>query len=167
MAAGGSAATAQDAGLMFQLGGSICALVMCRFVDRLGLRPVLLLIALAIPTTALIGYYATSSALVWIAFASGFCLLGVQFGLNAFAGMLYPTHVRSLGVGYAFGIGRFGAFGGPALGGVLIGMRTPLTELYLIAVAPLILSVIACFAMIALSEAKPSPQDGRDAALVH
>ena len=40
--AGGSAATAQNANLMFQLGGSICALVMCRFVDRMGLRPVVL-----------------------------------------------------------------------------------------------------------------------------
>ena len=32
--AGGSAATAQNANLMFQLGGSICAVLMCRFVDK-------------------------------------------------------------------------------------------------------------------------------------
>ena len=121
--AGGSAATAQNANLMFQLGGSICALAMCRFVDRLGLRPVILLILLGMPATAAIGYVATSPALVWVTFVSGFCLLGIQFGLNATAGILYPTHVRSLGVGYAFGIGRFGAFGGPALGGMLIGMN--------------------------------------------
>jgi AAHS family 4-hydroxybenzoate transporter-like MFS transporter len=124
--AGGSAATVQNANLMFQLGGSICALLMCRFVDRMGLRPVILLIVLAIPATAAIGYMATSANLIWVTFASGFCLLGIQFGLNATAGILYPSHVRSLGVGSAFGVGRFGAFGGPAIGGILIGMHLPL-----------------------------------------
>ncbi|MGP0090460.1 MAG: MFS transporter [Xanthobacteraceae bacterium] len=151
--AGGSAATAQNASLMFQLGGSICALVMCRFIDKMGLRPVILLILLAMPATAAIGYFATSPLLVWVAFAAGFCLLGVQFGLNATAGILYPTHVRSMGVGYAFGIGRFGAFGGPALGGVLIGMKLPLESLYVIAASPLAISLIACLIMIRLRAA--------------
>jgi AAHS family 4-hydroxybenzoate transporter-like MFS transporter len=150
--AGGSAATAQNANLMFQLGGSICALAMCRFVDRLGLRPVILLILLGMPATAAIGYVATSPALVWVTFISGFCLLGIQFGLNATAGILYPTHVRSLGVGYAFGIGRFGAFGGPALGGMLIGMNLPLENLYVIAAVPLLVSLIACLLMIRLHD---------------
>jgi AAHS family 4-hydroxybenzoate transporter-like MFS transporter len=119
-------------------------------VDKMGLRPVVLLILLGMPATAAIGYYATSPWLVWVAFASGFCLLGVQFGLNATAGIVYPTQVRSLGVGYAFGIGRFGAFGGPALGGVLIGMNLPLQSLYVIAATPLVVSLIACLIMIRL-----------------
>jgi AAHS family 4-hydroxybenzoate transporter-like MFS transporter len=156
--AGGSAATAQNAGLMFQLGGSVCGLVMCRFIDRMGLRPVILLILLGIPSTAAIGYLATTPWLVWIAFASGFCLLGIQFGLNATAGILYPTHVRALGVGYAFGIGRFGAFGGPALGGMLIGMNLPLEHLYLIAAAPLVISVIACIVMVFLHDTGANAQ---------
>jgi MFS transporter, AAHS family, 4-hydroxybenzoate transporter len=157
--AGGSATTAQNASLMFQLGGTICALLMCRFVDRLGLRPVIVLILLGIPATAAIGYFATSPALVWMAFASGFCLLGVQFGLNAAAGMIYPTHVRSLGVGYAFGVGRFGAFGGPALGGILIAMNLPLHQLYALAAAPLVISLIACALMIRLADvASPGRQ---------
>ena len=150
--AGGNAATAQNASLMFQLGGSVCALLMCRFVDKLGLWPVILLIVLAIPATAAIGYVATSPALIWITFASGFCLLGIQFGLNAIAGILYPTHVRSLGVGYAFGVGRFGAFGGPAIGGLLIGMKLPLENLYILAAAPLLISLIACLIMIRLTD---------------
>jgi AAHS family 4-hydroxybenzoate transporter-like MFS transporter len=64
--AGGSAATAQNASLMFQLGGTICALAMCRFVDKMGLRPVVLLILLGMPATAAIGYFATSPLLVWV-----------------------------------------------------------------------------------------------------
>jgi MFS transporter, AAHS family, 4-hydroxybenzoate transporter len=161
--AGGSAATAQNANLMFQLGGSFCALLMCRFVDKMGLRPVVVLILLGIPATAAIGYVATSPALVWVTFASGFCLLGVQFGLNATAGILYPTHVRSLGVGYAFGIGRFGAFGGPLFGGLLIGMNLPLQELYVIAALPLVISVIACLAMIRLYDTGQDAAHGKPA----
>jgi AAHS family 4-hydroxybenzoate transporter-like MFS transporter len=156
--AGGSPATAQNASLMFQLGGTICALVICRFVDRMGLRPVVLLILLGIPATAAIGYYATSPALIWITFASGFCLLGIQFGLNAISGIVYPTHVRSLGVGYAFGIGRFGAFGGPALGGMLIGMNLPLHNLYLFGAAPLLLSLVACIVMIRVIDTAETSQ---------
>jgi len=148
--AGGSPATAQNAALMFQLGGSICALLLCRLVDRMGLKPVVVLILLGFPATAAIGYVATSSWLIWVAFASGFCLLGVQFGINAIAGIMYPTHVRSLGTGYAFGIGRFGAFGGPAIGGALIAAGLPLTTLYVIAATPLIVSLIACLILIRL-----------------
>jgi hypothetical protein len=66
--------------------------------------------------------------------------------------MLYPTHVRSLGVGYAFGIGRFGAFGGPALGGMLIGMGIPLQSLYVFAAAPLVISLLVCLVMIRLAD---------------
>jgi len=163
---GGSAATAQTATFMFQLGGTICALLMCRFVDKLGLRPVIVLILFGMPATAAIGYFATSPWLVWMAFASGFCLLGIQFGLNATSGILYPTHVRSLGVGYAFGIGRFGAFGGPALGGLLIGMNLPLNQLYTIAAAPLIISLIACLVMIRFADSA-TQDSGAPAAVPH
>jgi AAHS family 4-hydroxybenzoate transporter-like MFS transporter len=158
--AGGVAATAQDASLMFQLGGSICALVMCRFVDKLGLWPVILLILLAIPATASIGYFATSPLLIWATFASGFCLLGVQFGINAVAGIIYSTHLRSLGVGYAFGIGRFGAFGGPALGGMLIGMNMPLLNLYFAAAMPLMISLVACFILIRMQSVENAASSG-------
>ena len=150
--AGGNPATAQTANAMFQLGGSICGLVMARFVDKLGLRPVVGLIILAIPATAAIGLYATSPELVLVASLAGFCLLGIQFGLNATAGMIYPTHVRSYGVGWAFGIGRFGAFGGPAIGGMLIAMNVPLGQLYLYAASPLVISLVACIVMIRLHD---------------
>ena len=162
-AAGGG--TAQNALLMFQLGGSVCGVLMCRFIDKMGLRPVILLILLGIPATGAIGYFATTPWLVWLAFASGFCLLGIQFGLNATAGILYPTHVRSLGVGYAFGIGRFGAFGGPAAGGALIGMGLPLQNLYLIAAAPLVISLVACIVMVFLHDTGAEAQEGRTEAL--
>ena len=164
--AGGNPATAQTANAMFQLGGSVCGLVMARFVDRLGLRPVIGLIVRASPATAAIGYYATRPELVLVASIAGFCLLGIQFGLNATAGMIYPTHVRSYGVGWAFGIGRFGAFGGPAIGGMLIGMNVPLGQLYLYAALPLVISLVACIMMIRLHDTANKTTPG-EVALSH
>jgi MFS transporter, AAHS family, 4-hydroxybenzoate transporter len=148
--AGGAPTLAQNASLMFTLGGSISALVFCRLIDRMGLRPIILLILCGVPATAAIGYMATSPGLIWVTFASGFCLLGSQFGLNAIAGILYPSHVRSLGVGSALGIGRLGAFVGAAIGGVLIGMHLSLQQLYMLGAAPLVISLIACFIVIRL-----------------
>ena len=165
--AGGNPATAQTANAMFQLGGSVCGLVMARFIDRMGLRPVVLLIVLAIPATAAIGYFATTPWLIWVASAAGFCLLGIQFGLNATAGMIYPTYVRSYGVGWAFGIGRFGAFGGPALGGMLIAMQVPLGQLYLYAATPLIISLLACLWMIRLHDTSRDKAPAGAAELSH
>jgi MFS transporter, AAHS family, 4-hydroxybenzoate transporter len=165
--AGGSASTAQTANALFQLGGSLCGLLMCRSVDRLGLKPVIGLIFLAIPATAAIGYFALSPWLIWAAFASGFCVLGAQFGFNALAGMLYPTHVRAYGVGWAFGIGRFGAFLGPAIGGLFISMGVSLTSLYLLAASPLVLSLIACLIMAPLSAGATADQEQRSPALAN
>jgi AAHS family 4-hydroxybenzoate transporter-like MFS transporter len=165
--AGGSPATAQTANAMFQLGGSLCGLLMCRSVDRLGLRPVALLMLLAIPATASIGYFALSPMLIWAAFAAGFCILGAQFGSNAFSGMIYPTHVRAYGVGWAFGVGRFGAFLGPALGGLFISMGVSLPTLYLLAASPMVLSTIACLIMIRLSGAASAPGELEAPVLAH
>ena len=67
--------------------------------------------------------------------------------------------MRSLGVGYAFGIGRFGAFGGPALGGMLIGMNMSLEKLYAIGAAPLVISLIACVIMIRLHDTALNSKD--------
>ena len=39
---------------------------------------------------------------------------------NALAAELYPTPIRSTGVGWALGIGRIGSILGPILGGVLL-----------------------------------------------
>ena len=50
------------------------------------------------------------------------------------------------------GVGRFGAFGGPAIGGMLIAMHLPLQQLYVLAAAPLVISLIACVIMIRFAD---------------
>jgi len=62
---------------------------------------------------------------------------------NAASGLLYPTAIRARGVGWALGIGRFGSMLGPLIGGVLIGMKLPPQQLFLLAAAPMVAGLIA------------------------
>ena len=44
-------------------------------------------------------------------------------GLIAFAPLMYPTAVRSTGVGWAMGMGRFGSFVGPLIVGAMLARQ--------------------------------------------
>src|SRR5208282_288591 len=131
---------------LIQIGGTAGGLILARPVDSKGFVPIVVLFALAVPAIAAIGYFATQSqALVLVAaFAAGFCVLGLQFGLNAASGMIYPTPVRSNGSGWAFGIGRFGSICGPILGGYLIAQHLSLQQLFLIWSIPSCIGFVAC-----------------------
>ncbi len=165
--AGGAADTAFTALFAFQISGTIGGLILTGFLDRMGLRPVLALIIIAIPVTASIGWAASNGMLVGVAALAGFCLLSIQFGLNASAGIVYPTEIRSNGVGWAFGIGRFGAILGPLLGAALLARQYPIEDLFVFVAAPLIISAIACFTLIRLHDTARPSEAAKAAGLAH
>ena len=70
----------------------------------------------------------------------GFLLQGGFTGLYAVAAKVYPTDLRSTGVGWAIGIGRFGAVVGPYIGGLLIARGVSLEANFIIYAIPLLLS---------------------------
>jgi AAHS family 4-hydroxybenzoate transporter-like MFS transporter len=51
---------------------------------------------------------------------TGFFLGGASSGLIAIAPLLYPTTIRSTGVGWAMALGRFGSFVGPLVISLLV-----------------------------------------------
>ncbi|TGQ49700.1 MFS transporter, partial [Mesorhizobium sp. M4B.F.Ca.ET.211.01.1.1] len=55
---------------------------------------------------------------------------GAQYGLYAVAGMIYPTSFRSAGVGSAISVGKIGSVSGPVIGGLLLSMHLPITQLF-------------------------------------
>ncbi len=64
-------------------------------------------------------------------------LLGVSLGagssgLIALAALLYPTPIRSTGVGWAMGIGRVGSFLGPLGAGALVAAQLPFATVFLV-----------------------------------
>jgi AAHS family 4-hydroxybenzoate transporter-like MFS transporter len=137
---------AAQAVALFQFGGAVGGWVLCRPMDKKGLMPITVLFALAVPAVALIGYLGTVSEplLMIIEFVAGFCVLGLQFGLNAVSAMIYPTSFRSNGSGWALGVGRVGAIVGPVLGGFLITVF-PVRQLYVLAAIPFLIGTVACF----------------------
>jgi AAHS family 4-hydroxybenzoate transporter-like MFS transporter len=91
-----------------------------------------------------------------IMFIAGWCVVGCQPGLNAVAGTYYPTYLRSTGIGWALGIGRFGAILGPYLGGTLMGLKWPVGRLFLAAAIP---AVAAAAVMLSLRGTMKSQLD--------
>ena len=74
-------------------------------------------------TAAIMSVFGTAagSALVLFLFGLiGFFIQGGFVGLYAIAARLYPTEIRTTGVGWAIGAGRTGAIVGPFVGGLLV-----------------------------------------------
>lgn len=109
------------AGAVFNFGAVFGIATSGLLSQRIGLRRTistfLLLTALVMATFG----HAAGSALILVSFGLiGFFIQGGFVGLYAVAARLYPTEIRTTGVGWAIGAGRTGAIVGPLLGGILV-----------------------------------------------
>ncbi|PXW24772.1 MFS transporter [Paraburkholderia caballeronis] len=123
-------ARAAQVAMMFPVGGTVGALALSRCVDRYGIAVILLLAVVGCPVAASLGMAMPLPWLFAAVFVSGVCVIGSQFALYAVAGIVYPTALRSAGVGSAIGIGKLGSVVGSMLGGVLLAMHLPLATLF-------------------------------------
>jgi MFS family permease len=88
------------AGSLIQGGGALGSLIVGRLLDRVGMISIVMAFIISMPFVVLIGAVAMPEYLLMTTvFISGMCLLGGQIGLNALAGTIYPTFVRSSGAG--------------------------------------------------------------------
>jgi MFS family permease len=55
---------------------------------------------------------------------------------------MYPTQIRSTGVGWAIGMGRVGGIIGPIVGGLLIAIGLNMTESFWVFAVPTLLAGI-------------------------
>jgi AAHS family 4-hydroxybenzoate transporter-like MFS transporter len=76
-------------------------------------------------------------------FIAGWSVPGGQPGVNALAGVYYPTDIRSTGIGWGLGIGRIGGILGPLIGGTLIAHQWSTREVFAAAALPAAISAIA------------------------
>jgi AAHS family 4-hydroxybenzoate transporter-like MFS transporter len=58
-------------------------------------------------------------------------IIGSQTGANATCGKLYPACMRTSGHGSALGLGRLGGIAAPFLGGYLLKLGLPPTQIFL------------------------------------
>jgi AAHS family 4-hydroxybenzoate transporter-like MFS transporter len=134
---------------MYQVGGTIGAIVIGRLMDRFNPYRVLGLSYLsAIAFIALIGFKYTDLTLLIVGVTGvGFCISGSQIGANALAAAFYPTSNRVTGVSWALGIGRCGAILGSLMGGALLGAGLGFSTIILLLAIPALLASISIFAM--------------------
>jgi AAHS family 4-hydroxybenzoate transporter-like MFS transporter len=135
----------------FQIAGFIGALAVTRPVDRFGFLPVPILFAAAAVIIAAMGMpNLGENTIIVLAGAAGFCVIGLQFGNIATTGQVFPTYVRSGGVGLCYGIGRIGSVAGPVIAGVLVGFGFSINSLFYLAGTLMLTGVVAGALMVPL-----------------
>lgn len=142
--AGLTLAQASFASGFFQMGGALGSLLIGILLDRWGMKTVAATFFLAAPFVASLGILSVSGyALVPFVFIAGMFVLGGQIGLNAVAGTVYPTYIRTTGAGWALGVGRIGSISGPIIGGHLIAAGFSRPVLFLLTAVPLFCCAVA------------------------
>ncbi|HKQ27605.1 MAG TPA: MFS transporter [Burkholderiales bacterium] len=148
-------ATAALSSAAIQIGGTVGALLLVPWLNRRRFFAISILFVIAVPVVASLGYVGTAStmtALLIASFFAGFCVLGIQTGINVAGAMIYPTSLRANGSGWELGIGRLGSIVGPLLGGLFVAL--PVTQLYMWSAIPFALGAVICFAIYRLNEAR-------------
>jgi len=140
------------AGAMIQVGGTVGSLVLARWFQRHQFLAIAIVFVVAVPVVASIGYAGLTSttALALATFFAGFCVLGIQTGINVVGALVYPTSLRANGSGWELGIGRVGSIVGPMLGALFAGMSVE--KLYMWSALPFAAGAVVCFLIYRLNE---------------
>jgi AAHS family 4-hydroxybenzoate transporter-like MFS transporter len=130
----------------FREAGAICAvLYLGVLIDRFGPEKALALHYAA--GVVFIGAIALASmsylVLLGAIFFAGMTIVGSQTGANAACGKLYPTRMRTSGLGWALGIGRLGGIAAPVLGGWLLSIGVPPKQIFLSACGFALVAAVA------------------------
>ena len=132
------------AGAVFNL-GAIFGIVLQGYSSQiLGLRRSIgVFLAGTAVLMVVFGYISGSTAVLVLFGLIGFAMQGGFTGLYSVAARLYPTEVRTTGVGWAIGAGRTGAIVGPVLGGILIGIGLSMSANFIVFAVPVVVAAIA------------------------
>jgi MFS transporter, AAHS family, 4-hydroxybenzoate transporter len=116
-------------------GGIFVVLYLGLAIDRIGPERTLALhYAAGAVFIAVIALVALPYAVLLImTFLAGMTIIGSQTGANGACGKLYPARMRTTGLGWALGIGRLGGIAAPVLGGYLLALGFPPTQIFLAA----------------------------------
>jgi AAHS family 4-hydroxybenzoate transporter-like MFS transporter len=134
--------------IMMQSGGILGGILAARIGDRGNLRKILVgFFLLAAVSVASIGQAENLALLMTVIFIAGFSVIGSQSVINGLAAGIYPTNIRSTGVGWALGIGRIGSIIGPVAGGIILSLKWGKSGMYLVGAIPAVFAAIAVLLM--------------------
>lgn len=132
------------AGTIFNLGAVAGIPIQGFFSIRFGLKKtitsILLITAIFLLT---FGLFKGSDLILVMLFFLGFGVQSGFVGLYAMAAGMYPTQIRSTGIGWAMGMGRLGGILGPILGGILVSLGFNMFESFAFFAIPSVLAGIS------------------------
>ncbi|MHA8091282.1 MFS transporter [Aquirufa regiilacus] len=144
--AGLSLSAAIYAGTVFNLGAIVGIPMQGYCSSRFGLKKT---IGTILIFTALVmlsfGFFVETDYVLVIFFLMGFGVQGGFVGLYAVAASMYPTYIRTTGVGWAIGAGRLGGIIGPILGGLLVAWGLDMTQSFWVFAIPSALAGLMTF----------------------
>ena len=127
--------------------GSIGAVSIMRFTDRLGPVSLAVMPILAVPLLLTIGLvHVTPDAFMAMTALIYLLLGGSHYGIQSILGIYYPTAERARGAGWAAGIGKVGSVAAPLLGTWLLMFHVSQSPFVVLAVFPALLAA-AVFAI--------------------
>jgi AAHS family 4-hydroxybenzoate transporter-like MFS transporter len=127
--------------------GSIGAVSLMRFTDRLGPASLAVMPLLSIPLLLAIGLMHVTPDVFMAMMALVYLLLGgSHYGIQSILGVYYPTAERARGAGWAASIGKVGSVAAPLLGTWLLTSHVSRSPFVVLAAFPALFAV-AVFAI--------------------
>ena len=133
------------ASVAFSVGGIFGAIGLARMIDRdKSYRGLVITFFMSAVSIAGIGFLAANwYGLLAITFVTGLLTVGANIVLSAYSSTVYPTAIRSTGIGWVVGCGRVGAIAGALFGTALVAAGLSIETAYVIAAIPAIIGGIA------------------------
>jgi len=162
-AAGLSAGQGMTGGVLLSLGGIAGCGLFAFAAARVDTHRLLLgtLIGSALLIVAFGFAMSRPDSALWAALLLGIIANAAMAGLYAVGPPLYPTAVRTTGMGWAIGIGRFGAILAPLASGALLDRGWLPAQLYFFFSAPFVVAAVAVFLIGPASAAARGLRDAR------
>lgn len=132
-----------------QIAGTVASIALGSVIERTNPGRVLaVLFLLGAASIWTIGLSLDNPYLLIVATAAaGVGIVGGQAGTHAVASRVYPTFMRSTGLGWGLGIGRIGSVVGPLVGGMLLAMSWSAPDLLLVGALPALVAAAAALAL--------------------
>jgi MFS transporter, AAHS family, benzoate transport protein len=135
-------------GLLFLLTLNIGALVgsnIAGFIaDRIGYKRTLVgLYIIAFCSIVMMSLTTNFASIITLVAFAGIGFYGGQNVAHGYVSLFYPAKMRSTAMGFAFGVGRFGAILGPLLAGFLVSLKVSLFVNFLWLAVPGLIAAIA------------------------
>jgi len=139
-------------------GGAVGTLAMGWLMDRI--NPYMLIAGFFIVNAVaifLIGVVPAGTVMfVAVLVVWNFCQVGGQTGINTLATLGYPPEMRSSGIGWAGGAGRFGGIVFPYFGGQALHAMLPLKTIMAISAVPAVMVAVLILVLGKVVKARPA-----------